>query len=248
MMYDGEVAVITGAAQGIGKAIAERYCNEGARVAVVDINAAKGEVCAKAIRAGGGDAQFFECDVANAQAISGCIKKIAGAFGRIDILVNNAGVLHTTPIEEVTEQEWDRMMAVNLKSVFFASQQVIPYMRKQGGGAILNMSSIAGRMGGIANGLGYSASKAGIIGLTYGFANRLAKDNITVNAIAPGTTKTDIISAISPERLEEVKKSIPMGRLGTPQEIAAAAVFLTSPKAGFITGAVLDINGGMFVG
>jgi len=139
-------------------------------------------------------------------------------------------------------------MAINLKSVFFMTQQVIPYMKRRGGGSVLNISSLAGRMGGIANGLGYTASKAGIIGLTYGFANRLAAESITVNAIAPGTTQTDIIKAISPERLDALRASIPLGRLGTPEDVANAAAFLTSKRAGFITGAVLDVNGGMFVG
>lgn len=248
MLYSGEVAIVTGGAQGIGEAIAQRYCAEGAKTAIVDINADKGEACARAIRAGGGDARFFKCDVTSVSAIRSCVQAIAEAFGRIDILVNNAGILHTTPIEDVTEDEWDRMMAINLKSVFFMSQQVIPYMKSQGKGTILNMSSLAGRMGGYANGLGYTASKAGIIGLTYGFANRLAKENINVNAIAPGTTQTDIIKAISPERLASLKASVPLGRLGTPEDIANTTVFLTSPQAGFITGVVLDVNGGMFVG
>lgn len=248
MWYNGEVAVITGAAQGIGKAMAERYCTEGAKAAIVDIQEQQGRACADAICAQGGDARFFPCDVTNVGAIRDCVKKVADAFGRIDILVNNAGVLHTTPIEDVTEDEWDRIMAINLKSVFFMSQQVIPYFKKQGRGAILNMSSLAGRMGGYANGLGYTATKAGIIGLTYGFANRLAQYNINVNALAPGTTQTDIIKAIAPEKLASLKASIPLGRLGMPQDIASAAVFLTSPQASFITGAVLDVNGGMFVG
>lgn len=248
MLFNGEVAVITGAAQGIGRAMAKRYCDEGAKAAVVDINADKGEACAEEIRAQDGDARFFRCDVTDVEAIRNCVRAVDKAFGRIDILVNNAGILHTTPIEDVTEDEWDRIMAINLKSAFFMSQQVIPYFKKQCKGAILNMSSLAGRMGGIANGLGYTASKAGIIGLTYGLANRLAKHKINVNAIAPGTTQTDIIKAISPEKIEALKASIPLGRLGVPEEIAAAAVFLTSPQAGFITGAVLDVNGGMFVG
>ncbi len=248
MLFNGEVAIITGAAQGIGKAIAERFCAEGAKSAVVDINESKGKACAEALRNQGADARFFRCDVTKVDQICGCVQAVADAFGRIDILVNNAGILHTTPIEDVTEEEWDRMMAINLKSVFFMAQQVIPFLKSQGKGVILNMSSLAGRMGGIANGLGYTASKAGIIGLTYGLAYRLAEHNINVNAIAPGTTQTDIIKAISPERLASLMASIPLGRLGTPQDIAHAAVFLTSPQAGFITGAVLDVNGGMFMG
>lgn len=249
MLFNGEVAIITGSAQGIGRAIAERFCQEGAKTAIIDINEKKGTLCSQAIRATtGGDSHFFKCNVMSVDEIKNCVKSVADKFGRIDILVNNAGILHTTPIEDVTEEEWDRIMAINLKSVFFMTQQVIPYMKEIGRGSILNISSLAGRMGGYANGLGYTASKAGIIGLTYGFANRLAKDNITVNAVAPGTTKTDILKGIPKDILNKLKSSIPLGRFGKPEDMANAAVFLTSPQAGFITGAVLDVNGGMFVG
>ena len=249
MLFNGEVAVVTGAAQGIGKAIAEELCVNGAKVAIVDINEEKGKKCAESISlATGGEVRFFKCNVMYAEEITKCIEKIVEQFGRIDILVNNAGILHTTPIEDITEDEWDRIMAINLKSAFFMSQQVLPHMKKIGKGSIVNISSLAGRMGGYANGLGYTASKAGIIGLTYGFANRLAKYNINVNALAPGTTKTDILNDIPEDKLNELKLSIPLGRFGLPDEIAKAAVFLASSKASFITGAVLDINGGMFLG
>jgi 3-oxoacyl-[acyl-carrier protein] reductase len=248
MLFNGEVVVITGAARGIGRAMAEKFCKESAKVAIVDINEENGVQCAKFIQSTGGDAHFFKCDVMSVDEISNCVKSIEKTFGHIDILINNAGILHTTPIEEVTEEEWDRIMAINLKSVFFMSQQVIPYMKKAGKGSILNISSLAGRMGGYANGLAYTASKAGIIGLTYGFANRLAKYNINVNAIAPGTTETDILNDIPKDRLNELRAAIPLGRFGKPEDIADVAVFLTSSKAGFITGAVLDVNGGMFVG
>ncbi|MBT3318634.1 MAG: 3-oxoacyl-ACP reductase FabG [Clostridia bacterium] len=247
MLFSGEVAIITGGAQGIGKAIAQALSTQGAKAAVFDIDEASGADCVREIESNGGTAQFFKCDVRSVDDIKSSVQAVADAFGRIDILVNNAGILHTTPIEEVTEPEWDNIMDVNIKSVFFMSQQVLPHMKQQGG-SILNMSSVAGRMGGIANGLGYSASKAGIIGLTYGFANRLAKYNINVNAIAPGTTQTDIIKSIAPEKLEALRTSMPLGRLGTTEDIANAAVFLVSSSASFITGAVLDVNGGMFVG
>ncbi len=249
MFFNGEVAIITGSARGIGRAIAERFCKEGAKAAIVDVNEEEGTLCAQSIRAAtGGDVQFFKCNVMSVDEIMDCIKSVAEKFGHIDILVNNAGILHTTPIEDVTEEEWDRIMAINLKSVFFMTQQVIPYMKESGKGSILNISSLAGRMGGYANGLGYTASKAGIIGLTYGFANRLAKYDINVNAIAPGTTKTDILKDIPKDKLAELKSSIPLGRFGKPEDMANAAVFLTSSQANFITGTVLDVNGGMFVG
>ncbi len=248
MLFNGEVAIITGAAKGLGKAIAQALCKQGAKAALFDIDVTKGQACAREIIADGGDAQFFKCDVGSVDEIKASVQAVADAFGRIDILVNNAGILYTTPVEDITEDEWDHICDVNLKSVFFMSQQVLPRMKQQQSGNILNVSSVAGRMGGKANGLGYTATKAGMIGLTYGLATRLAKHNINVNVIAPGTTKTDILKAIPPDKLEALAASIPLGRLGTPEDIANAAVFLVSKQASFITGAVLDINGGMFVG
>jgi NAD(P)-dependent dehydrogenase (short-subunit alcohol dehydrogenase family) len=248
MMFNGEVAIITGGAQGIGRAVAEEFCREGARAVILDINDEKGIAAEKEIRQSGADAAYFHCDVSRPVEIDQVIPKILEKFGAINILVNNAGILHATPIEEITEEEWDRMMDVNLKSMFFMCQKVLPSFRTAGGGKIVNISSLAGRMGGIANGLGYTATKAAIIGLTYGFARRLAKDNINVNAVAPGTTETDILKAFTPEKKEELRQSIPVKRLGKPQDIANTVVFLASSKASFITGAILDVNGGIFMG
>jgi 3-oxoacyl-[acyl-carrier protein] reductase len=248
MLLSGKVAIITGSAQGIGKSIAQAFCREGAKVAVFDIDEEKSKDCICDIEEAGGEAFCYKCDVSNVEKIKKGVHLVGETFGGIDILVNNAGILQTTPIEDVTESEWDNIMAINLKSVFFMTQQVIPFFKERKGGKVVNISSVAGRMGGIANGLGYTASKAAIIGLTYGFANRLAAYNINVNAIAPGTTKTDIIKSISPEKIEQIKGQIPLKRLGTTQDIANAAVFLASGNASFITGAVLDVNGGMFVG
>jgi 3-oxoacyl-[acyl-carrier protein] reductase len=248
MLLSGKIAIITGSAQGIGKSIAQAFCKEGAKVAIFDIDEEKSRVCLCDIEQSGGEAFCYKCDVSNVEEIKKGVRLVADTFGGIDILVNNAGILQTTPIEEVTESEWDKIMAINLKSVFFMTQQVIPYFKERKSGKVVNISSVAGRMGGIANGLGYTASKAGIIGLTYGFANRLAEYNINVNAIAPGTTKTDIIKSIAPEKVEQLRELIPLKRLGTTQDIANAAVFLASDNSSFITGAVLDVNGGMFVG
>jgi len=248
MLFNGEVVLITGAAQGIGKAIAEEFCKEGAKSVVLDINDDKGKAFVADLNHSGLDAKYIHCDVTRLADIEKAVDEAALSYGRIDILVNNAGILHSTPIEEITEAEWDWIMAVNIKSVFFMSQKVLPAFKRQGCGKIINISSLAGRMGGIANGLGYTASKAGLIGLTYGLARRLAGFNITVNAIAPGTTETDILKAFTPERIQQLRDSVPIKRLGAPQDIANAVVFLASSKASFITGAVLDINGGMFMG
>ncbi len=248
MLFNGEVALITGAAQGIGKAIAEAFCKEGAAAVILDINDEKGQAAADALKAAGGKAAFIRCNVADVADIEKAVAAAVEKFGHIDILVNNAGILHGTPLVDITEEEWDRIMDVNLKGMFFMSQKAIIEFKKNGGGKIVNISSLAGRMGGYANGLGYTATKAAMIGLTYGMARRVAGDNINVNSIAPGTTKTDILKALDPDRIEQLRQSVPLKRLGEPEDIANAVVFLCSEKASWITGAILDVNGGMFMG
>jgi len=248
MLFNGEVAIITGAAQGIGQAIANEFINEGARVAIFDINDKKGKALEDTLSTNSEKAKYFHCDVSKVSEIETAVDLVAKTFGTVNILVNNAGILHSTKLEDITEEEWDRMMAINLKSVFFMSQKVLPFFKENGTGRIVNISSLAGRMGGYANGLGYSATKAGIIGLTYGLARRLAGFNVNVNAVAPGTTETDILKAFTPEKIQELRESVPIKRLGKPEDIANLVVFLASFKANFITGAVVDINGGMFTG
>jgi 3-oxoacyl-[acyl-carrier protein] reductase len=176
------------------------------------------------------------------------VAAVAREFGRVDVLVNNAGILHTTAIAAITEAEWDRILAVNLKGAFFLSQQVLPHMQARGWGRIVNVASVAGRMGGYGSGLAYSASKAGLIGLTMGMARHVAEFGITVNAVAPGTTRSPIVAQFSSEQLEALRQRIPVRRLGEPKDTAAVVGFLASDEAGFITGAVVDVNGGMFMG
>lgn len=248
MLFSGEIAIVTGGARGIGEEIAKEFSREGAKAVIFDIDNEKGKAVESAIRNSGGEALFVHCDVSKVSEIERAVKETIDEYGAINILVNNAGILHSTPIEEITEEEWDRMMAINLKSIFFMVQKILPEFRKNKGGKVVNISSLAGRMGGFANGLGYTATKAAIIGLTYGFARRLAKDNVLVNAVAPGPTETDILKAFSEEKKEELRQAIPIKKLGTTKDIANAVVFLASSKAGFITGAVLDVNGGMFMG
>jgi NAD(P)-dependent dehydrogenase (short-subunit alcohol dehydrogenase family) len=248
MSMDGKIAIVTGAGQGIGRAIALTLSQKGANLVVSDINSETAAKVAKEIESAGGKAISVMTDVSKVDEIKQLVIKTVQKFGTVDILVNNAGILHSTQIEDITEEEWDRMMAVNLKSVFFTSQQVLPYMKAKKSGRIINISSLAGRMGGYTNGVGYSASKAGIIGLTMAFARRVAEYNITVNAVAPGTTETDIIKQISTQNLEILKQTIPMKRLGKPENIAEVVAFLASDASNFITGAVIDVNGGIFMG
>lgn len=243
-----KVAVVTGSAQGIGLAIAQKLASQDIRVAIVDINGDKAASAAQALRQEGRDAISVACDVSRLDSIREMITAVVAHFGQIDILVNNAGILSSTPIPDVTENEWDRIMAVNVKSVFFASQQVLPYLKESACPRIVNISSLAGRMGGFETGMGYTASKGAIISLTYGMARQFAPFGITVNAVCPGTTETEIIAQWSKEQIDGLLNRIPLRKLGKPSNIASAVAYLASEEAEFITGLLMDVNGGMYFG
>ena len=248
MNGEQRVAVVTGAGQGIGRACAERLAEQGLLTVVADVRSSAADEVATELRRRGYASRSLTLDVADVPAITEAVAAVAKEYERVDVLVNNAGILHTTPIADISEMEWDRILAVNLKSAFFLSQQVLPHMQARRWGRIINIASIAGRMGGYGSGLAYSASKAGIIGLTMGMARHVAAFGITVNAVAPGTTMSPILEKFSAEQLEELRQRVPMKRLGAPQDTAALVAFLASEEAGFITGAVMDVNGGMFMG
>ncbi|MGI5877815.1 MAG: SDR family NAD(P)-dependent oxidoreductase [Christensenellales bacterium] len=247
-MGEQRVAIITGAARGIGRAIAQALSRQGAATVIADIDAEGARRVAQEIEGSGGRALAIPADVSIPAQVADMVREAADQLGRIDILVNNAGILSATSIEALREDEWDRVMAINVKSAVFASQQALPWMIRQGWGRIINISSLSGRMGGVSAGCAYSASKAALIGLTMSLARQTAGKGITVNAVAPGTTRSDIIRRFSAEQMERIMRSIPVGRLGEPEEIAALVAFLAQDTAGFITGAVIDINGGMFMG
>ncbi len=243
-----KVAIVTGAAQGIGLAIADKLAAQDIRVAIVDINREKAELAAKGLRDEGREAVSFFCDVSSVDSIRDMVSQVAGHFGRIDIVVNNAGILMSTPIPDVTEAEWDRIMAINVKSVFFVSQQALPYLKQSPSPRIVNISSLAGRMGGYETGMGYTASKGAIISMTYGMARQFAPFGITVNAVCPGTTETEIIRQWSQEKIDGLIERIPLKKLGKPENIASAVAYLASEEAEFITGLLMDVNGGMYFG
>lgn len=248
MYFNGKTAIVTGAAKGIGRGCAERLAERGANVLLADMNLDMAKETERIIREKGGNALAVKVNVANVPEIEEMVKAAVEAYGSVDILINNAGIFHDTPIEKITVEEWDNIVNINLRSVFFATQNVLPYMIQQQYGKVVSLSSLAGRNGGIANGLVYSATKAGIIGLTRGFASRLAKYGINVNAVAPGSTDTGILDGLSEAETARVMANIPLGRFGKIDEIASAIVYLCSDDASFITGAVLDVNGGMYFG
>jgi len=243
-----KIAIVTGGGQGIGRAIVHALVKEKIVTVIADINEQSAKEVVNEVKDAGHEAVNFKADVSSVTDIRNMVKEVGERYGTIDILVNNAGILQTTAIDDITEQEWNRLMAVNLNSVFFTSQQVLPYMREKRWGRIINMSSLAGRMGSYGGGVGYATTKAGIIGLTMCFARQVAQYDITVNAVAPGTTETDIIKKIPDDKIAALKALIPMGRLGKPENTADVVTFLASEKAEYITGAVIDVNGGIFMG
>jgi len=239
------VALVTGAAQGMGRAIALAFASSGARVAVNDLQPEACEALATEIRRRGGLSLPVPGDVAQARDVQGIVEATIREFGSIDILVNNAGILRRTRFGDVTEEEWDEVCDVNLKGTFLCSKAVFPAMKSRGSGRIVNISSSAGRSVSTLGGVHYTASKAGVLGLTRAMAKEMAVFGITVNAICPGLIDTDMVeTTTTPEEREAYIESFPIHRLGTPEEVADLARFLASEEAAYITGASIDINGG----
>ena len=235
-------AIITGGARGIGRAIGKAFAAEGARVALTDIDAS-------ALEAAGQELQALAVvtDVADEGSVQAMVEQVMKSYGRIDILVNNAGICPLTPFESIRRADWDRVLAINLTGAFLCSQAVVPSMTRAGYGRIINISSVAGKMGGVTVGAHYAASKAGLLGLTWSLARLYAPFGITANAIAPVTIETELTRDWSKQALEQIRQSIPLGRLARANDVAAAAVFLASEEAGFITGEVIDVNGGFLM-
>jgi 3-oxoacyl-[acyl-carrier protein] reductase len=244
MRLEGKTALVTGAGSGIGKCIAETYAREGARVAVVDVNEDAAKTAARGI---GNSAVALRCDVTSKDEFVGVVEETVGAFGTLDILVNNAGATHVNkPMLEIGEDEFDRIYAVNVKGVFFGCQAVVPLFRLRGGGVIINIGSTAGlrpRPGLSA----YNATKGAVHILTKTLAVELAPDRIRVCAIAPVATDTPLLSSFlgpAPGQREKFISTVPLGRLAQPQDIANAALFLASADAEFVTGNIIEVDGG----
>jgi 3-oxoacyl-[acyl-carrier protein] reductase len=247
MSLSGHVAFITGASQGIGRACAVKLAAAGAAVAVAARNQEKLSELVNEITANGGRAAAFALDVTEEEQVKSAIKAAIAQFGKIDILVNNAGITRDQLVMRMKRADWDAVLETNLTSAYLCIQQVTGSMLKQRWGRIINITSVFGQMGqaGQAN---YSATKAGLIGLTMAVARELGSRNITCNAVAPGFIETAMTEALGDEFKQNATKQIPLGRVGSPADVASAVAFLASDEASYITGHVLNVNGGMLMG
>lgn len=239
-----QVAIVTGAGQGMGAAIANLVVEEGGQVVVSDINGEKASIVAKEIRKKHNQALAVRADVTREEDVKIMVETTIEHYGTVSILVNNAGILYPTRIEQITKSEWDQVLDVNLNGTFLCSQAVLETMKKNRFGRIINMSSSAGRSVSTLGGAHYTAAKAGVLGFTRALAKEVASFGITVNAICPGLIDTEMVWAeCTPERISAYEASFPISRLGQPHEIAQLMLFLATDSA-YITGASIDINGG----
>ena len=247
-MFSHKVAIVTGAGRGIGRAIALVLAKNSAKMTISDIDRENaGKVCAE-ITAEGGEALAVQTNVADELQVQALVRQCLDRFGRIDILVNNAGIVSVGPVTEITPETWDRVMAVNLRGVFLCCRAVFPFMMAQRSGKIINIASVAGkRGGGLLGNSCYAASKGGVIAFTKGIAREAGPYGINVNAICPALTDTEMTGGLTAKQREAILQSMPLGRAGKPEDIAAAVCFLASDAAAFITGEIMDVDGGLMM-
>ncbi len=256
-LLEGRVAIVTGGAKGMGRAICERFAQEGARVTIADIDLVEAEETLRRVRAGGGEGLVCECDVTDAAQVKGMVAATVATFGKLDILVNNAGAVvgaqgKPTNLERLSEEAWDRVVDLNLKGVFLCSREAVPHLKANGYGKIVNISSL-GAISPPSPHPHYHAAKAGVLGLTYDMAAELGPYNIHVNAIMPGPIRTpffdEIVAGKTPQEAEaffrHIGRQAPLGRMGEPDEVAKAVLFFASDLSSYVTGAVLPVSGGL---
>ncbi|WP_027718920.1 3-oxoacyl-ACP reductase FabG [Desulfovirgula thermocuniculi] len=246
MRLKDKVAIITGGAKGIGRETALLFAREGAKVVIGDFDEEAGRKTLEDILALGAEALFCKVDVTDRVSVEEMVKKTKERFGRVDILINNAGITADALLTKMTDQQWDKVIDVNLKGVFLCTRAVAPVMIEQGYGVILNASSVVGVYGNIGQ-TNYAATKAGVIGMTRSWAKELGRKGIRVNAVAPGFIMTEMTARVPEKILELMKEKTPLGRLGQPRDVAAAYLFLASDEASFINGQVLGVDGGLVI-
>ncbi len=241
MTLEGKTAVVTGGAQGIGRATCERFVADGARVVIADVADDAGRQLAEAL---GEAAAFVRTDVTDADSAAGAMQTAVDRFGGLDIVVNNAGITRDATLKKMTDAKFDAVLDVNLKGVYLCTQAAVPHLEARGGGVILNAASVVAHNGNFGQ-TNYVASKAGVIGMTKTWARELGRKGVRVNAVAPGFVATEMVLTVPDKVLDGLRDKTPLGTLGEPRDVAAAYAFLASDDARFITGAVLNVDGGL---
>ncbi len=246
MRLQDKVAIITGGANGIGKAACERFLSQGAKVVIADFDEESGKALEKDYRDKGKDVLFIQVDVANQESVKAMVEEALASYGKIDILINNAGITRDAMLVKMTEQDFDRVLDVNLKGVFNCTQAIVPHMVEKGYGKIINTSSVSGVYGNVGQ-TNYAATKAAVVGMTKTWAKELGRKGINVNAVAPGFTKTAMVEKMPEKVIQHMESIISLQRLGEVEDIANAYLFLASDESSYITGHVLHVDGGIMM-